>query len=289
MLYKPLYEVSTITSLEQIHVSVVPFDETHDDIREQVTKLLLEKLPLSFEGISEDWVDALFTGYSRRHTADINSKYKLIFVALSSDGTVIGTAAATPKKGSPIKIMPLIATNLVALEALLIDLPHQLVPYGHKLYIHINPEPDEVIALQRLGWKLDAALPSAYRPNVITQQWSLNIGEITMRTMRVKNRFFDLIQSGEKNLEVRVAYDTINRIRVGENIRFVTHMSEFDVRINAVRKYQTFREMLEKEPYKKIAPDSASQAEVLSLLEYIYPPEKERLGVVVLELAQIGK
>ena len=247
MLYKPLYEVSTITSLEQIHVSVVPFDETHDNIREQVTKLLLEKLPLSFEGISEVWVDALFTGYSRRNTADINSKYKLIFVALNSDGTVIGTAAATPKKGSPIKIMPLIATNLVALEALLIDLPHQLVPYGHKLYIHINPEPDEVIALQRLGWKLDAALPSAYRPNVITQQWSLNIGEITMRTMRVKNRFFDLIQSGEKNLEVRVAYDTINRIRVGENIRFVTHMSEFDVRINAVRKYRTFREMLEKE------------------------------------------
>lgn len=226
----------------------------------------------------------LFSGYSRRDTADINAKYKLIFVALDNANNVIGVAAATPKKGSPIKVMPFIATNMVAFEALLIDVPHQLVPYGHKLYIHIDPTADEIIALQQLGWKLDAAMPNAYRPGIITQQWSLNIGERTMRTMRVKKRFFDLIQSGKKNLEVRVGYDTINRIQAGESINLITHTSNFNVRIKAIRKYRTFEEMLNIEPYDHIAPDSSSKEEVLSLLKAIYPPEKEKLGVVVLEL-----
>lgn len=186
MLYKPLYEFSAITSLEQLQVSVLPFDETRTELKMQVTRLLLEKLPPSFEGIDEAWVVALFDGYSRRHTADVNAKYKLIYVALNSEENVVGIAAATPKKGNPIKVMPFIATSLAAFEALLIDIPHQMVMYGHKLYIHTNPTADEVISLQRLGWKLDAAMPSAYYPGVITQQWSLDIGETTMRMMRVK-------------------------------------------------------------------------------------------------------
>lgn len=287
MLYKPFYEVSAITSLDQLHVSVLPFDETRTELKEQVAQLLLEKLPPSFEGITDEWVAALFAGYRRRHTADVNAKYKLIYVALDSSGHVIGVAAATPKKGSPIKVMPFIAINLIAFEAFLIDIPHQLVPYGHKLYIHINPTADEVVSLQRLGWKLDAAMPAAYHPGVVTQQWSLDIGETTMRTMRVKKRFFDLISSGKKTLEVRVGYDSINRIQTGERIRLVTHTTSFDVRVSAIRRYQTFEAMLEREPYDRIAPDSSSHAEVLSLLKSIYPPDKEKLGVVVLEFDRI--
>ena len=110
-----------------------------------------------------------------------------------------------------------------------------------------------------------------------------------MRTMRVKKRFFDLIYSGKKNLEVRVGYNSINRIQVGEFIQLITHMSNCDVQVSAIRRYQTFEAMLEKEPYDRIAPDSSSQAELLALLKHIYPPDKERLGVVVLELTRIGR
>ncbi len=287
MLYKPLYGVSKIMSLDQIHVSVLPLDEANVDMKEQVGRLLLEKLQGSFEGITDDWVTALFDGYSRRHTFDINTKYKLIFVALDSTGRVIGVAGATPKKGSPIKIMPFIATNIVAFEALLIDIPHQLVPYGHKLYVHLNPSADEVVSLQRLGWKLDAAMPSAYFPAVVTHQWSLDIGETTMRTMRVKRRFYDLIFSGRKTLEVRVGYDSINRIQVGERIRLTTHTGSFEVKVSAIRRYRTFEEMLSAEPYEHIAPDAKSREEVLSLLKQIYPAHKEKLGVVVLEFERI--
>jgi ASC-1-like (ASCH) protein/ribosomal protein S18 acetylase RimI-like enzyme len=287
MLYKPLYGVSKIMSLDQLHVSVLPLDEDNEDMKTQVGRLLLEKLQSSFEGITDDWVRALFEGYSRRATFDVNTKYKLIYVATDSVGRIIGVAGATPKKGSPIKVMPFIASNAVAFEALLIDIPHQLVSYGHKLYTHINPTADEVMSLQRTGWKLDAALPAGYRPNVVTQQWSLNIGETTMRTMRVKRRFYDLIKSGKKTLEVRVGYDTINRIQVGERIRLMTHTGWFDVKVAAIRRYNTFAEMLNVEPWEKTAPDSKSKDEVLTLFKQIYSADKERLGVVVLEFARI--
>jgi len=286
MLYKPLYGASKIMSLDQLHVSVLTLDEGNEEMKEQVGRILLENLQDSFEGITDDWVRGLFDGYSRRSTLDINTKYKLIYVATDSTGRVIGVAGATPKKGSPIKVMPFIATNPVAFEALLIDIPHQLVPYGHKLYIHINPTADEVISLQRLGWKLDAAMPAGYHPNVVTQQWSLNIGETTMRTMRIKRRFYDLIQSGKKTLEVRVGYDSINRIQVGERIRLVTHTGSFEVKVSDIRRYQTFKEMMDVEPWERIAPDSRSRDEVLALFKQIYPADKEKLGVVVLEFAR---
>lgn len=283
MLYKPLYATSKIISLDQLHVSVLPFDETNLDVKNQVSKLLLERLQGSFEGITDDWVHALFDGYSRRETLDINKKYKLIYVASDSTGRIIGVAGATPKKGSPIKLMPLIATNSVAFEALLIDIPYQLVSYGHKLYIHINPTAEEVISPQRLGWKLDAAMPSAYLPGVITQQWSLNMGEKTMKTIRIKRRFYDLIRAGKKRLEVRVGYDSINRIRTGESITLVTHTDSCVIKVQEVRKYPDFKSMLTVEPWEAIVPDANSKEEVLSLLQQIYPPFKEKLGVVVLE------
>ncbi len=286
MLYKPLYETSLITSLDQLHVSVLPLDEVDSEVKAEVARLLLETLPNSFEGITPEWISALFDGYARRNSADINAKYKLIFVAFDSTGQVIGVAGATPKKGSPIKIMPFIAKSNIAFEALLIDIPHQLVLYGHKLYVHINPTADEVVSLQRLGWRLDSALPNAYRQNIVTQQWSLNIGETLMRTMRIKQRFFDLIKSGKKPLEVRVGYDSIKRIRAGEQVNLETHTSRLTVRIAAVRNYGSFEAMLKKESFGKIAPDVSSEAELLDLLKQIYPPNKEALGVIVFELTK---
>ncbi len=286
MLYKPLYGISKITSLDQLHVSVLPFDEKNTGIKEQIERLLLGKLQNSFEGITDEWVRALFDGYSRRNSKDINTKYKLIYVATDSTGRVIGIVGATPKKGSPIKIMPFIATNIVAFEALLIDLPYQLARYGHKLYIHLNPSSDEVVSLQRLGWKLDAVMPAAYHQNIITQQWSLDVGEGTMRTMRVKRRFFNLIKSEAKTLEVRVRYKNIDRIQAGEIISLVTHNESMKIKVKNVRHYHSFEQMLQREPWEKIAPELNSKEEVFSLLKQIYPYRKEKLGVVVFEFSR---
>lgn len=285
MLYKPLYGTKKNASFDRINVSVVPFT---DQYAEQVSQLLLRELPKSFKGISDRWITSLFDGYRRRDSADINTKYKLIYVALDNNNNVIGVAAATPKKGNPIKIMPFVATNQIAFNAMLIDLPFQLAAYGHKLYIHLSPTADEVMSLQRLGWKLDALMPSAYRPGIVTQQWSLNVGETTMRNMRVKPRFLNQIISGKKNLEVRIGYDTINKIQKGERINLENHLDSHVVQVRDIRRYKTFEEMLNVEPYNRIVPDSKSAQDVLSLLKQIYGPEKEKLGVVVLELS-LGK
>lgn len=284
MLYKILYEVKEIFTYESTQISVVPFEPKHED---EATRLLLSALPESFSGVDENWVKALYSGYERRSGGDINSKFKLIFVAVNGDGEVVGVAGMTPKKGEPIKVMPFVAKNRVAFDALLVDLPHQLVQYGRKLYIHINPTPVEVVSLQRFGWKLDAAMPSAYRTGVVTYQWSLEIGATTMRDMRVKPRFINLIRSGRKTLEVRVGYDNINRIQVGEHIRFVSHESTLEVRVSAIRRYQSSEALLVNESWEKIAPDLVSGDAVLRLLKQIYPPDKEKLGMVVLEIVPL--
>lgn len=280
MLYKRLQAEETIRLRDETSISVLPFQDCD---AEQVRSIILRDLPSGFTGIDDQWVDALFAGYQRRHTADVNAKYKLMYVAKDSAGNVLGLVAATPKKGTPIKLMPLLASTDMAFDALLSDLPFQMARYGHKLYIHVCPTVPQVLSLQRHGWKLDAAMPGAYRTDVVTQQWSLDVGKDTMRTMRVKKRFFDQIRSGEKRLEVRVAYDSINGIASGERIRLLAHDESLVVRVADKRPYPTFREMLVCEPYSSIVPGAVSADEVHGILKKFYNDEKERLGVIVLE------
>ena len=205
-----------------------------------MAELLLATLPQSFHGIDPTWVESLFEGYRRRASADVNAKYKLIWVATLPSGKVLGVVGATPKKGSPIKLMPLVATDQIAFEAILRDIPFMLIEFGHKLYLHMVPSVDETIALQRLGWVLDAAMPAAYNSSVATEQWSFELRDVKVRTLRVKNRFFQLIMAGKKDLEVRVGYDNIRKIRRGDTLRLNTRDETGDVRVTDVRNYSTF-------------------------------------------------
>ena len=119
------------------HVSVVPFDRNkHED---SVRRLILSSMVDNFDGVDDKWVDALFSGYERRHSNDINQKFKIIYVA-EIDGEVRGVIGATPKKGNPIKLMPFLASNNAAYEALLVDISWLLADYGHKIYTHIVPK-----------------------------------------------------------------------------------------------------------------------------------------------------
>lgn len=289
MLYKPLHSGAEIEALDGQHVSVLPLDETEPALRDRIREMLLDELPKSFDGIDNDWVSALFAGYDRRDTKDVNAKYKLIYVALDAAMAPIGLAGATPKKGRPIKVMPLIAKDKAAFDALLMDIPYQLSTYGHKLYIHINPTAAEVMSFQKLGWHLDAALPSAYSPNVVTQQWSLDVNSATMRNIRVKEKFFNAICSGEKTLEVRVGYKTIDAMSVGERISLTSQTSKVTVKVSAIRRYASFSEMVAAEPYQRIVPWADSAEDVLLLLRQFYSPGKEKLGVVVLEFERTNE
>lgn len=280
MLYKLFTDPEFEDEFDRPNISVLPCEEHHV---EQVRKLLLGMLPEYFGGIDESWVDALFAGYGRRQSRDVNLKFKLIFVAEDRKDNVLGVAGATPKKGEPIKVMPFIATTLPAFVALLTDIPYALNSYGRKTYIHIVPTVEETIALQQRGWKLDAAMPGGYHDNHITQQWSLNIEEDLMRVMRVKKPYLDLIRNGEKTLEVRVGYNNIKKIQAGERIKLASRTDEQIIRVNDVRQYKTFDEMLQSEEAERIAP-GLTENEVLALLKRLYPPKRENLGVFVLDI-----
>jgi ASC-1-like (ASCH) protein len=280
MLYKLLDHGLLDQRFDRMHISVLPAGREHE---EQIRSILLSRLPIHFRGIDNAWVDALFGGYSRRATRDINQKYKLIFVGLDRSGTVLGIAGATPKKGTPIKVMPFLANGLPAFVALLTDIPFLLKPYGHKLYIHIIPSVDETIALQQRRWRLDAAMPGAYHTDYVTQQWSLDVKEDFMRMMRVKQTFLDLIRAGKKTLEVRVGYDNIRTIQSGERIRMMSRSQETIIVVDAVRQYATLADMLRAEDAAQIAPGLAKE-QVASLLREIYPPDLEGRGVYVLQI-----
>ncbi len=98
MLYK-IVEHDGMFPEERI-ISVRPLEKQDE---QKVRHLVISRLSPYFNGIDDRWVTALFEGYARKDTRDPNEKYKLIWVAKDSDGTVLGVAAATPKKGEPIK------------------------------------------------------------------------------------------------------------------------------------------------------------------------------------------
>ena len=280
MLYKQLVDEP---GFDSPNVSVIPFDEEkHAD---GARALILSQMSDAFRGVDDDWIDALFAGYKRKELGDVNAKFKIIFTA-ECGGEVVGIAGATPKKGQPIKLMPLVAKSEAAFEALVIDLQGLLMDYGHKLYVHLVPEPWQVACLQRHGWTLEGVFPGGYAPNSVVQQWGLNFNKegATVRKMRIKRPYFDAIMSGRKTLEVRVGYDNIKRLKAGELLQLETGHTSGVVRIKSIRIYDSFADMLATEPWHEIVPQVDNQTTALRLLREIYPSHKERLGVHVVEL-----
>ncbi len=282
MLYK-IIEHDGVYPPERI-ISVLPL--TAED-EPQVRDLVINRLSPFFDGVDERWVTALFDGYSRKGTRDPNEKYKLIWVAKAPDGTVLGVAAATPKKGEPVKLMPLLAEDIQAFSALVSELPSLLREYGHKLYTHTVPTCVEVETFQHNGWRIEAMMPDAYKRDVVTQQWGLVMEDTVMRMMRVKRQYFNAIMAGTKPLEVRVGYSNIKTIKVGEQIRLECNPHHGIVEVTEVRVYKTFADMLAKEKAGHIVPDNPAGA--LGVLQGIYPREKEALGVYVFQLKVVKK
>ena len=279
MLYKQLVNEA---GFDSPNISVVPFDDSRH--ANGVRSIILSQMSGDFGGGDDDWVDALFSGYRRRDLGDVNVKFKIIFVA-ECDGRVVGVAGATPKKGQPIKLMPLVATSEAAFESLVIDLQGLLEDYGHKLYVHLVPEPWQVACLQRHGWILEGLFPGGYAPKSVVQQWGLEMKKRSpVRKMRIKRPYYDAIMSGRKTLEVRVGYDSIRRLKSGELLQLETGHTSGVVRIKSIRIYDSFVDMLTIEPWSEIVPQVSTESEALELLRGIYPPHKERLGVHVIEI-----
>jgi ASC-1-like (ASCH) protein len=110
---------------------------------------------------------------------------------------------------------------------------------------------------------------------------------VRTKTLWIRPEYLSEILEGRKTVEVRVAYANIARLQPGDrlllNDGLPAHAGGRPFMIRRIGRYASFEELLAHEDPAAIAPGLAAEA-LLSALRSIYPPEKEELGVIALEI-----
>jgi ASC-1-like (ASCH) protein len=106
------------------------------------------------------------------------------------------------------------------------------------------------------------------------------------REMPIYKRYFDLIASGAKTIEIRAAYPSNQRLAAGSLLRFVCRDEECLTRIIRIATYRSFDDLFTHEDPAKVNP-TASRAEQLVNVRLIYPADKEALGVMAIEVERL--
>ena len=92
------------------------------------------------------------------------------------------------------------------------------------------------------------------------------------------------IASGEKDLEIRVADYLRSKICVSDTILFkFPKKKPYPRKVKAIRRYGSFKEMLDNENPERIMPGWLRER-ILQGLQRVYPPKEEQRGVLVFEL-----
>jgi ASC-1-like (ASCH) protein len=103
------------------------------------------------------------------------------------------------------------------------------------------------------------------------------------KTLWIKDRYLEQILAGQKTVEVRVGYSNIARLQIGDQLLL---NDRYPFTIKRISRYKSFGEMLDNEDPASIAPDIPAD-ELLSRIRSLYPPDKEALGVVALEVEPV--
>ena len=102
-----------------------------------------------------------------------------------------------------------------------------------------------------------------------------------LKTLWIKDEYLQQILSGRKTVEVRVAYSNIARLQPGD-VLLLNDQHRYV--ITDIRRYPDFEAMVAAENPGAIAPDLPGRQALLEACRAIYPPEKEALGVIALEI-----
>ncbi len=101
------------------------------------------------------------------------------------------------------------------------------------------------------------------------------------KTLWIKDESLQQILAGDKTIEVRVAYSNLHRLQVGDCLRL---NDQYPFVITRIGRYTNFEELLAHENPAAIAPELPPD-QLLAALRAIYPPDKEALSVIALEIA----
>jgi ASC-1-like (ASCH) protein len=109
------------------------------------------------------------------------------------------------------------------------------------------------------------------------------------RELNIRRPYLKLITDGIKTVEVRVGYPGMRKIRAGQALTFVSGDQRVPTVVKRVTEYPSFDAMLDHEDPRSIGGDlGESREELLAVIREIYPPEKERLGVLAIEIQVAG-
>jgi ASC-1-like (ASCH) protein len=107
--------------------------------------------------------------------------------------------------------------------------------------------------------------------------------------LNIRMPYLELITNGTKTVEVRVGYPRMRKIRAGQELTFVSGDRRVPTRVKRVTEYPSFEDMLEHEDARSIGGElGESRADLLAVIRGIYPPDKERLGVLAIEVEPVG-
>jgi ASC-1-like (ASCH) protein len=107
----------------------------------------------------------------------------------------------------------------------------------------------------------------------------------TKRELNIRLPYLELIAAGTKTIEVRVGYPRMRAIQAGQELTFVSGDRRVPTLVKRVTEYPSFDAMLKHENPRSIGGDlGENPGELLAVIRSIYPPEKERLGVLAIEV-----
>ncbi|MGH3759435.1 ASCH domain-containing protein [Actinophytocola sp.] len=106
--------------------------------------------------------------------------------------------------------------------------------------------------------------------------------------MGICNRYFDLVATGRKTIEIRVNDSNRKKIKVGSLIRFRCQGDQVLTRVTRVARYANFDEMFDREEVASVNP-LTTREEQLANIRQIYPPEREALGVVAIGIELVDQ
>ena len=108
------------------------------------------------------------------------------------------------------------------------------------------------------------------------------------QVITVKKEFFDLIESGQKTVEIRLATPELRKsVKAGTIIKFINN-KVCRRKVTRVTIYTSLEDMIDSEDNRKIHP-TAEPEEILSRLQEIYDTQRVRKhGIVAWELIPVS-
>ena len=106
-----------------------------------------------------------------------------------------------------------------------------------------------------------------------------------VRELNLYRQYFDLVAAGTKTIEVRVKYPHLADLAAGDTIRFRIKGTDesCEVTVKRVTEYSNFEALLDGEGAANVNP-TATREQQLANIRAIYPPEKETLGALAIEI-----